>query len=53
MKAKILAALLALSTTGCYIDLTFAMNKGHAGTQPPPPPITSPCEQPHHEGQYK
>jgi hypothetical protein len=45
------AAILLLGSTGCFTDLTIAINKGHAGTQPPPPPIV-PCEQPHHEGEH-
>jgi hypothetical protein len=45
------AALLLLTSTGCFTDLTVAINRGHAGTQPPPPPI-KPCEQPPpHEGE--
>lgn len=33
--------------TGCFVDFTLSMNKGHAGTQPPPPPLVD--EKPHQE----
>ena len=52
MRAAAIATLVLLVTTGCFTDLTIAMNKGNAGSQPPPPAI-KPCEQPHHEGEYK
>ena len=45
------AAVLLFASTGCFTDLTVAINRGNAGTQPPPPPIV-PCETPHHEGEH-
>lgn len=44
----VLATLLLLATTGCFIDMTVAMNKGNAGTQPPPPALKS-CDVPLHQ----
>jgi hypothetical protein len=51
MRMRWLTLLLLLPLTGCYIDLTLAMNKGKSGTQPPPPPLVP--EQEHHEGEHK
>ena len=53
MRAAAIATLVLLVTTGCFIDMTVAMNKGNAGAQPPPPAV-KPCDPPpHHEGEYK
>ena len=48
MSMIVVAAVLLITSTGCFTDIAITVARGKTTDHPPPPPIV-PCEQPHHE----